>query len=222
MQNELWTFRDYQNGNCELHMVNTPKPEPDPPADQEQSPAPGAEQLPFEPLTRERRKQLLQELTDKLLIEAHQNPMAFADDASTQLNKLLDLAGKQDAGAVDVRQITLDRFAELSLEDKDAALVERAALVCSTRGQGRRTGAPWHRCCCLGHHEGHSCATGADSDAGGREGQSADLRTSFPLDPGFSGIIRPSFPGFSGISRPSCLTLRPNRSKAFGTRQADY
>lgn len=115
---DRWSKTDEFNGRCTSEQVGKPKQSPA--ADQE----PAAEQSPFEPLTRERRKQLLQELTDKLLIEAHQNPMAFADDASTQLNKLLDLAGKQDAGAVDVRQITIDRFIELTLEEKDAAMVD--------------------------------------------------------------------------------------------------
>ena len=102
--NEVFTFDDYVAGTCQRQQVGLPKQPPNadqdqllpagiPAADQDQQPK---QPEPFKPLTKADRRRLLVEMSDKLLIAAHGDPLAFMGDAGPQINKFIDLASKLD------------------------------------------------------------------------------------------------------------------------------
>lgn len=89
---DRFSVEDYLNDMCTSEQVGKSKDQP--PADQDQQ-SPGAP-APFKPLSKADRRRLLVEMSDKLLIAAHNDPLAFMGDAGPQINKFIDLASKLD------------------------------------------------------------------------------------------------------------------------------
>ena len=77
-----WTLDDFTNGECSIDDIGTDKY--------------NNEQRTFVMLSKADRRRLTQELSDKLLILAHEDPQRFMEDAGPQINKFLDMASKLD------------------------------------------------------------------------------------------------------------------------------
>ena len=94
---DIWTQSDFENGLIsDAALIGKPLtglPPIEQPTGTPQS-APPVEQETFTALSREDRKRMTQELSDKLLIMAHNNPAAFMDNAGPQINKFIDAAQK--------------------------------------------------------------------------------------------------------------------------------
>ena len=113
---DRYTKTDAWNGICTAEQVGRPKNQPDQSPDQ--PPAP------FQPLTRAERHRLLVELSDKLLIAAHDDPTGFMSDAGPQINKFLDMAGKLDgAEQPAISELSESRIAGMTTADLVRLLV---------------------------------------------------------------------------------------------------
>ena len=78
-----WTFRDYQAGECELHMVNTPKPEVEP-----EAPPPPPDDLPED----------ADFVFERELLEYRRDPSAYkVRHAPAVVNKLMEVDERRRA-----------------------------------------------------------------------------------------------------------------------------
>jgi hypothetical protein len=131
---DSWTTEDALKGLCELEDVGDPRPIERPaemlPAASQQ----GA--TPFVALTKPERKRLTQELADKLLILAHENPAAFLDGAGPQLNKFLDAASRLDEAPPDDLLMTKERMEAMTTHDIKEYIIRKA------NEQGSQPAAP--------------------------------------------------------------------------------
>jgi len=120
---DIWTQSDFENGLIsDAALIGKPLtglPPIEQPTGTPQS-APPVEQETFTALSREDRKRLTQELSDKLLILAHSNPAAFMDGAGPQINKFLDAAQK------------------LAEEEKQLVITDDTDLSCISTGDLKR------------------------------------------------------------------------------------
>ena len=104
---QLFTYMDHLNGVCLASEIDTPWQSRWSNSDLSRGLCDGEEvgkakpatgetvvEQTFVSLSREDRKRLTQELSDKLLILAHSNPAQFMDGAGPQINKFLDAAQK--------------------------------------------------------------------------------------------------------------------------------
>jgi hypothetical protein len=108
MQTELWTFKDYQSGNCDLSMVNMPKPE-----QSEDSPPVEINQQSLAEMASERGISLRDaEEAALLMLEkdaetfARRNPTIFLDLQRVQrLAKAAQLEQQQSLGQLSARKL---------------------------------------------------------------------------------------------------------------------
>jgi len=134
MENERWTRSDYDKGLCTLDQIgkgffemeeiggnSTPKQE----SCSEQSEQSGQSESPgsFVALTKPERKRLTQELSDKLLIMAHENPGAFMDNAGPQINKFLDAASRLEGDEENGLPYTSAQIAKMTHADLKTAII---------------------------------------------------------------------------------------------------
>ena len=94
---DVWTIRDFDNGQCQAEDIGQPVfPHLLVQQENASDTLTVAPAEPFVMLSKADRRRLTQELSDKLLILAHEDPQRFMEDAGPQINKFLDMASKLD------------------------------------------------------------------------------------------------------------------------------
>lgn len=137
MNDLTWTKNDFDKGWCRIDQIGKSIGDPEKPTEQPKtgfSGLPGENAggidstpaTPFVALTKAERRRLTQELADKLLILAHENPAAFLDGAGPQVNKFLDAASKLDEAPPDDLPMTRERLAAMSTDDLKEYVVKKA------------------------------------------------------------------------------------------------
>jgi len=140
---QLFTYMDHLAGVCSPAEIGTPWQARWSPSDVElglcadgdvgKAKPPGAvgppdaeQPAPFVALTKPERKRLTQELSDKLLIMAHENPAAFMDSAGPQINKFLDAASRLDETPADNLPFTKEQLQAMNAADLNRYIIKRS------------------------------------------------------------------------------------------------